>query len=408
MTNKSWSKYLGRPETYAWVFIVLGLLAMAFLFIERIKPGLFHVFDVSDTGNLGSLLSGTAGIFWALAGVLLFFSALSYQREDLSLQRQELGETRAVMKEQSETLKIQTFETTFFRLLENHRSLIQSLTFSDVVGYDGLNKFYTQTKSLISRYYQAAQLKKVEPDIVSHYHPVLLVRPQRENMEQIYFNVEQQILFIKSKLSDDTFYHQTLFNTLSKAEKYLLGLYCFNWQEQSLNVFNSTKFNYLKEFQDSGNSYIDSTTPIFPALKFDFKQSYIDLESGQHVFPPDEHSGFISITNVEPGLNKENTLVSIELIVPRSSKQEISELNADIEIRDVLEISIYDLLTRSLFPEVLTQLNNPDHAGIVHIPFDLVFHVKCKGTLYRYINHCRCQVSQRNERPSTMLLQVNR
>ncbi len=408
MTFKSWLSHTKRPETYAWVFILLGLLAMTFLFIERVKPGVFHVFDVSDSGNLGSLLSGTAGIFWALAGVLLFFSALNYQREDLSLQRQELSETRAVMKEQSETLKIQTSEATFFRLLENHRSLIHSLTFTDGIGYDGLNKFYSRTKDLITRYYQAAHLNKVEPVAVSHCHPVILVRPQRENIEQIYFNVEQQILFIRSKLNDDTFYHQTLYNTLSKAEKYLLGLYCVNWRDKSIDVFNTSKFNYLAEFQGSGNSYFDATIPAFPALQFDFKQTgFTIFELENNRIETNQLAGIITVKNLEPGLTRNFKLIKIELAAFRGSRYEGSELTLDISVEDSFELNINQLLENSLFIAISKQRNKPDSGGIVRIPFDIVFLLEHKGTVYRYINHCNCQVSVNEGILGNVWLQVN-
>ncbi len=75
---------------------------------------------LASLSTLGEFFGGTVGTIWALAGVILFYLALIYQRRELELQREELLESRAILNHQSQTIEIQQFENTFFQLLDFH------------------------------------------------------------------------------------------------------------------------------------------------------------------------------------------------------------------------------------------------------------------------------------------------
>ncbi len=104
--------------------------------------------------HFGDYVGGIIGSIWSLAGVILFYIALTEQREDIKinrntlniqvetlkqqikefeLQREELSETRKVFKEQSETLKIQRFENTLFQLINLHHEIIDKLIFHNPI-----------------------------------------------------------------------------------------------------------------------------------------------------------------------------------------------------------------------------------------------------------------------------------
>ena len=104
--------------------------------------------------QFGDFVGGIVGSIWALAGVVLFYVALSEQRNDFKtnrkvlksqtkalkqqikefeLQREELSETRKVFKTQSKTLKSQQFESTFFNLVNLHHEIVSSI---DLVSYE--------------------------------------------------------------------------------------------------------------------------------------------------------------------------------------------------------------------------------------------------------------------------------
>lgn len=110
--------------------------------------------DFSTEAGLGSLSSigeffgGTVGTIWALAGVILFYLALIYQRRELELQREELLETRKILDRQSQTIEIQQFENTFFQLLEFHLEASRRIEAQE--GGNGFEKMYNDLKKAVA------------------------------------------------------------------------------------------------------------------------------------------------------------------------------------------------------------------------------------------------------------------
>ena len=95
-------------------------------------------------GHFGDVIGGLVGSLWALAGIFLFYKALTEQREDFKtskkaldlqvdalhqqieefkLSRDEQISSRKVYEKQSDTLKTQQFESNFYSLLDVYRSI---------------------------------------------------------------------------------------------------------------------------------------------------------------------------------------------------------------------------------------------------------------------------------------------
>ncbi|GGI57005.1 putative phage abortive infection protein [Winogradskyella haliclonae] len=133
-----------------WIGLILFLIGIGVFFYKE-----SIIFDskvnAEKVAQFGDFIGGIVGSLWSLAGVILFYVALTEQRKDIEinretlnaqvsalnqqieefeLQRTELSETRKVFEEQSETLKIQRFENTFFQLLTLHHELVDKLNFS--------------------------------------------------------------------------------------------------------------------------------------------------------------------------------------------------------------------------------------------------------------------------------------
>lgn len=115
--------------------------------------------DSTKIGQFGDYVGGIIGSLWALAGVILFYVALTEQRKDIrinretlqiqvdaleqqikefELQRAELELTRDVFIEQSKTLKKQQFESSFFNSVNLLNQIIDSIhlaTVPKIIGY---------------------------------------------------------------------------------------------------------------------------------------------------------------------------------------------------------------------------------------------------------------------------------
>jgi hypothetical protein len=107
--------------------------------------------NAEKVAQFGDYVGGLIGSLWALAGVILFYVALTDQREDIKtnrevlttqvnglkeqikefeLQREEMELTRKVFVEQSKTLKTQQFESTFFNSVQLLNNIIGTINFT--------------------------------------------------------------------------------------------------------------------------------------------------------------------------------------------------------------------------------------------------------------------------------------
>lgn len=107
-------------EKWAIILIVIGILIIAAFFIIAWLKGVsfLGVYDPNVTGSIGDFIGGIVGSLWALAGVLFFYVALRYQKDEFQLQREELEKTRYILNTQLSTLKKEQFENSFFKIFE--------------------------------------------------------------------------------------------------------------------------------------------------------------------------------------------------------------------------------------------------------------------------------------------------
>ncbi len=146
LLNEKISKFL------LWTgLILLGIGFLLFIWNESFF-GSNQEIDSEKIGQFGDFVGGIVGSIWALAGVILFYVALTEQRGDMAtnrevlktqvnaleqqiqefrLQREEIELTRTVFEEQSRTLKIQQFESTFFNSLNLLNNIIENIVYTD-------------------------------------------------------------------------------------------------------------------------------------------------------------------------------------------------------------------------------------------------------------------------------------
>ncbi|UII22699.1 putative phage abortive infection protein [Fulvivirga ligni] len=180
------------------IIIVLGIISFLWLnfnlrFDKSINSELFARF--------GDFIGGVVGSIWALAGVMLFYIALSEQRNDFrtnrealdlqinalnqqikefQLQRAELTSSRKIYEDQSNTLRVQQFESNFYSLLNVYLTIKKNLNEIDKDGdffkslqerllenYDISNlSVYELHNGLIKKYMQLYQFQRGH---LSHY-----------------------------------------------------------------------------------------------------------------------------------------------------------------------------------------------------------------------------------------------
>jgi len=210
----------------ALLSIGLGLY-LCYIFLLKINKQETPIWEDSHMlGMVGEFLGGTVGSIWALAGVILFFLALIYQKRELVLQRIELHESRKIMENQSKTIAIQQFENTFFQLLKFHidaANQIRSISLTS--GRKNVNPFEAlfvdfkkdATKLIKRRKSDAGSARPA--DDVSFEQCFSAVYEGYKNTFQHYLeNYKTLLLFIKNKSHDPAFYYNILKSHFTEQE----------------------------------------------------------------------------------------------------------------------------------------------------------------------------------------------
>lgn len=176
MENYSFLIKIMDNQSKKTTFVLYVCIGIFFLSIPLVVLFLWNTpldtnaqIDNGKFGTFGDFFGGVFGSMWSLAGVFLFYLALKEQRadfrtnsnaliqqvealkiqtEEFKLQREELTQTRNVFMEQSQILKQQRFENTYFSLLELFSSIVAELNSKCADGdFFGKIKFAMNNKS---------------------------------------------------------------------------------------------------------------------------------------------------------------------------------------------------------------------------------------------------------------------
>ncbi len=89
----------------------------------------FHAHNFSensgDWGTFGDFFGGTLNPLLSFLALIILLRTFAMQKEELNVQRQELKETKEILKIQTKTQVKQQFESTFFALLNVHNQVLK-------------------------------------------------------------------------------------------------------------------------------------------------------------------------------------------------------------------------------------------------------------------------------------------
>ena len=88
----------------------------------------YFIDDEAKQGQFGDMFGAANALFSGLAFAGLIITLIQ-QREELSLQRNELKQTRKEFEDQNKTMKRQRFENTFFNLMSLHQNITDNLEY---------------------------------------------------------------------------------------------------------------------------------------------------------------------------------------------------------------------------------------------------------------------------------------
>ncbi len=124
---------------YTWIPFV-GVFVLYFLFWV-LTCWLFDNFQ--DRANFGDMFGAVNALFTGLAFAGVIITILQ-QKEELSLQRKEMQDSRHELKGQKEQLEKQAFQNDYFRLLEYTNNYISLLKYNNTVGNDAIRHLFDE------------------------------------------------------------------------------------------------------------------------------------------------------------------------------------------------------------------------------------------------------------------------
>jgi hypothetical protein len=231
--------------------LVFGLVALFFPF-DRINGAKFGSFtiDIDRYNNLGDFIGGVTTPFLSIAAFILLYMTYKSQKE-------ELKESRKILRTQNEVMTKQQFETTFFNMINLHNQIVNQISrtydVSDEYGnilktrketkrgrecFDG---FYNIFRSFhISFFGNRAVPKNPKDDFIGLVYTEFYEK--RQSMLGHYFrNLYHIVKFVdNANIKNKKEYTNILRAQLSKYELLLLYFNC-------LSRYGSEKFKPLVE-----------------------------------------------------------------------------------------------------------------------------------------------------------------
>jgi hypothetical protein len=132
-TTKRLFSFLGKNWVVVIAFAIMACV-ICFYYYQFLPYDLSKDFCINTTGDEADCLSkdaarwGTFGDFFGgTLNPILSFLALIVLLRTFSMQREELNETKVILKEQSENQKRKQFESVFFKLLKVHNRELEKL-----------------------------------------------------------------------------------------------------------------------------------------------------------------------------------------------------------------------------------------------------------------------------------------
>jgi len=265
-----------RKPTFTDVFAnILGVCALtaiaagiliAYMFFEHAARNNTEFWtDPANFSVIGEFLGGTVGSIWALAGVILFFLALIYQKRELVLQREELKESRKIMKSQSQTIAIQQFENTFFQLLNFHinatnsiRDTLKGSNGKSINAFDAIHRdFKKEVRALKKRKKEDGGNHLILDDESFETCFRTVFEGYKNTFQHYLENYRSLVLMIEDKSHDPEFYFTILKSHFTEQEVLIQFYYTLLYAKDEKLIKTTEKYNLFQKLNVRAISEID-------------------------------------------------------------------------------------------------------------------------------------------------------
>jgi hypothetical protein len=256
-----------KKETVISTVIFTGLItAITIIFAFAWNESFFQseqAVNSEKLAQLGDFIGGVVGSLWALAGVFLFYKALTEQRidfknnkdtlelqvsalnqqiDEFKLNREEQKLSRKVYEEQSKTAKIQQFDSSFYSLLNVYLSIKNNLSNHN-------SEYFKELVDKLDSYYKSEELCLIKrhKGVVSGFIDIYNIK--KEALSRYFRAFYRLIIIIDSSkvLTEEEkyFYAKILRAQLSDFELIILFYNSFTFLGKKTQSF-ALKYNIFK------------------------------------------------------------------------------------------------------------------------------------------------------------------
>lgn len=215
------------------------ILGFAFIFFISVSSFYFVNFNDKlsssngDWGTFGDFFGGTLNPLFALLSLLAIIYTIRIQTEELELTRKEMQTSNETLKNQKDifdkqnnSIQQQTFENTFYKLLEHHNSLLDVVYDISEKNYYDMIVYYSDHKLLDS-------FKKFNNGVIKTFFMTFY---------QILKYIERQ----EQQLEIEKFFDPKLYTNILRAtfDDALLCLLAINCQQEGFEKYKELLIKY--------------------------------------------------------------------------------------------------------------------------------------------------------------------
>lgn len=285
--KKEKSNELKNTWFIAGVVVSISAILIPFLFI-MFSSTEWTITSIGKLGAFGDYFGGSTIGLLSLASILFIVHTIQIQSKELSLQRRELELTREEMEKTREehnitnkTMKIQSFDSTFFNMIKMYNSIVENIIFREKSSRLALRHIWRRLYNSIQS--EVILNPSLENNHNNHHNSEDIVRDnfeefykESEYMLGHYFrNLYRIVKFIEDSSLDEEEkknYRGILRAQLSSSELYLL-FYNLNFSSRG------EKFYKLLEGTDFFQDHLDGLILGDNVLSHLNKKKYEDLLS---------------------------------------------------------------------------------------------------------------------------------
>ncbi len=274
--NRCYTKYLKIPYKKTkrklpfFDFILFGgTLFVTFLGLYLFNFGKYGFSpEQGDWGAFGDFIGGTLNPIFAFLSLIAILMTIRIQSKELKTSTEELKLTRGevkrsadAQKEQSESIKLQNFENTFFKMLDLHTSITRTLKI-DIYGKDDQEEpLFTseikKTYSSIVKYKEKNNGYMWEKDVSIKTFVTITLEKNQYILGHYFRNIYQILKYIKRNdyIEDKKFYSNLLRAQFAEDELVFLFFNCLGKRGEEYFLPLLIKYEFLEHLPYSSNYF---------------------------------------------------------------------------------------------------------------------------------------------------------